>query len=410
MTETDKIANIVQAPLFPTYADLGNAIRSLDGEPWTRVRGTINAVRDQTGTPQSPVDWSDPDTWITERLTGDHQGLARKVWEGSKKTLNPRYLYDCYLFINRMKLLDQVSGVYRIGERGKKFLAGDEGILRELDAVEGLPKLLSLIAERSPCKRGDILPAWSDYLKAVSLFTTPNTFADTLRRRLLNLAERGLVKREGNFYAITDSGLRWLKGFSGSRESTTTAPTSKRSVVVEAAISQKEEELKAFKARLMALEPFQFEHFVKELLDAMDYEDVRVTKPSHDKGVDVVANVHVGITEIIEMVQVKRTETTIVRDIIDKLRGALPYHKAIRGSIITLGKFAKGAIDGALHNPPITLVDGERFLKLCIKHQVGIKRSTVEIYEIDEAFFGQKFGPAEDEENVLALDGADEGP
>lgn len=408
MTEADKSANIVQAPIFPTYADVGFAIRSLDGEPLRRVRDTMTAIYDQAGTPQSPVDWSDPDTWITERLTGDLQGLARKVWEGSKKTLNPRYLYGCYLFINRMKLLDQYGGVYQLGERGKKFLAGDEAVLRELDAVEGLPKLLSLIAERSPCKRGDILPAWSDYLKAVSLFATPKTFADTLRRRLLNLAERGLVTREGNFYAITETGLHWLKGFAGSPESTIAAPSSKRSVVMEAAISQKDEELKAFKARLMALEAVQFEHFVKELLDAMDYEDVRVTKRSHDKGVDVVANVHVGITEIVEMVQVKRTENTIVRDIVDKLRGALPYHKAIRGSIITLGKFAKGAIDGALHNPPITLVDGERFLKLCIKHQVGIKRSAVEIYEIDEAFFAQKFGAVEDEEIVPTADDADE--
>jgi restriction system protein len=284
MTEADKPANIVQAPIFPTYADIGFAIRSLEGEPLRRVRGTMTAIYDQAGTPQSPVDWSDPDIWITERLTGDLQGLARKVWEGSKKTLNPRYLYGCYLFINRMKLLDQDGGVYQLGERGRKFLAGDEAVLRELDAVEGLPKLLSLIAERSPCKRGDILPAWSDYLKAVSLFATPKTFADTLRRRLLNLAERGLVTREGNFYAITETGLQWLKGFAGSPESTIAAPSSKRSVVMEAAISQKDEELKAFKARLMALEPVQFEHFVKALLDAMDYEGVRVTKATGDKG------------------------------------------------------------------------------------------------------------------------------
>lgn len=52
----------------------------------------------------------------------------------------------------------------------------------------------------------------------------------------------------------------------------------------------------------MQLEPFQFEHFVKELLDAMDYEDVRVTKVSGDKGVDVVARVQFGITEITEVV------------------------------------------------------------------------------------------------------------
>ena len=118
----------------------------------------IKAVWDQTGTPQNPVNWSDPDTWINERLTGDLQTLARKIWEGSKKTLNPRYLYDSYLFINRLNLLDQDEGVYRLGERGRKFLANDHAILRELDAVEGLPKLLSLVAERSPCKRSDILP------------------------------------------------------------------------------------------------------------------------------------------------------------------------------------------------------------------------------------------------------------
>jgi len=53
--------NIVQAPLFPTYADLRSAIRALDGEPVRRVRDMMTALFDQTGTPQSPVDWSDVD-------------------------------------------------------------------------------------------------------------------------------------------------------------------------------------------------------------------------------------------------------------------------------------------------------------------------------------------------------------
>ncbi len=55
---------VVQAPLFPTYAELGHAIRSFDAEPVKRVRETINAMMEQTGTPQSPVDWSDPNKWI----------------------------------------------------------------------------------------------------------------------------------------------------------------------------------------------------------------------------------------------------------------------------------------------------------------------------------------------------------
>jgi hypothetical protein len=62
----------------------------------------------------------------------------------------------------------------------------------------------------------------------------------------------------------------------------------KRTTVAEAAHAQNEEQLGAVRKRLMGLEPAQFEHFVKELLDAMDYEDVSVTKLSGDKGVDVV--------------------------------------------------------------------------------------------------------------------------
>jgi len=121
---------------------------------------------------------------------------------------------------------------------------------------------------------------------------------------------------------------------------------------------------------------------------------VHVTKVSGDKGVDVVARVQFGITEITEVVQVKRTEDTITRPKVDELRGALPYHKAIRGTIISLGGFAKGAQEGALFvgAAPITLIDGKRLMELCVRHQVGVKRQPVEIYEIDEAFFTEKFG------------------
>ncbi|MNL48981.1 Mrr restriction system protein [compost metagenome] len=156
----------------------------------------------------------------------------------------------------------------------------------------------------------------------------------------------------------------------------------------------------------MQLDPAQFEHFVKELLDAMDYEDVQVTKVSGDKGVDVIARVQFGITEITEVVQVKRTEVTITRPKVDELRGALPYFKAIRGTIISLGNFAKGAKEGALFvgAAPITLIDGKRLMDLCIKHQVGIKRRHVEIYEIDEVFFAEKFSKDEIDEITPILD------
>ena len=125
-TEPAKRTLIVQAPLFAPYADVGHAIRLFDGEPVKRVRETMKAIYEQAGTPQSPVDWSDPDTWINERLSGELRALARKVWDGSGKTLNPRYLYGCYLFINKLNLLDQDDGIYRLGERGRRFLDNDE--------------------------------------------------------------------------------------------------------------------------------------------------------------------------------------------------------------------------------------------------------------------------------------------
>jgi restriction system protein len=88
----------------------------------------------------------------------------------------------------------------------------------------------------------------------------------------------------------------------------------------------------------------------------------------------------------------------------------LPYHKAIRGTIISLGGFAKGAQEGALFvgAAPITLIDGKRLLDLCIKHEVGVKRRPVEIYEIDEAFFAEKFAGEEGDSKESALDVADD--
>jgi len=111
---------------------------------------------------------------------------------------------------------------------------------------------------------------------------------------------------------IAEPGLAWLKGFADVAHLESAArPSPKRTTVAEAARAHNEEQFVAFRERLMALDPVQFEHFVKELLDAMDYEDVRVTKVSNDKGVDVIARAQFGITEITEVVQVKRTESTI---------------------------------------------------------------------------------------------------
>ncbi len=49
------------------------------------------------GTPQNTVDWTDPDAWIPERLSGDDRDLATAIWTKSGKTVNPRHTYGHWL-------------------------------------------------------------------------------------------------------------------------------------------------------------------------------------------------------------------------------------------------------------------------------------------------------------------------
>ena len=126
-------ADVVPSP--PTYAEIGTAVRILDGEPVQQVRHLMNTLFDHAGSAEPCHDWSDPDRWIDERLTGELRTLARKVWNASGKTINPRFLYDHSTFISRLRLLEPVGGIYRLGERGRRFLAGDDAILREFVAL-----------------------------------------------------------------------------------------------------------------------------------------------------------------------------------------------------------------------------------------------------------------------------------
>jgi len=69
----------VRTPLFPLYSVVRRMLTILEEVPKSEVTGMIRAIREQTGTPQDPVDWSDPDSWIPERLTGEYAKLAKRV-------------------------------------------------------------------------------------------------------------------------------------------------------------------------------------------------------------------------------------------------------------------------------------------------------------------------------------------
>ncbi len=142
---------------------------------------------------------------------------------------------------------------------------------------------------------------------------------------------------------------------------------------------------------------YQFEHIIKDLLNSMGYEDVTVTSPTNDKGVDVTGISQHGITTVKEVIQVKRhTTKNITRPVLDSLRGCLHRFNAFQGTIITLSDFAKGAKDAALESggAPITLINGDKLIDLLISNNVGVNKKAAQYYVVNENYF------TEEEENV----------
>ena len=379
----------VITPLFPTYAQVKAMMKAVSGYSLKSVRHMINAIFEQTGTPQKPVDWSEPDLWISERLSGEDAEIALRIWQTDDHILNPRHSYGCYLFLNYtlFELMESTaSDAWMPTARGERFLQNDDETVRWLDDQEGLIQLLELLAGREMSRRADLLPEWQAFLHQHSKFASERSAKSTLYSRLYNLIDRELATREGMSYRITDAGRDWLG------KALPTQQADPRKELLDAVKRYNAQQKELLREQLSTMNPYKFEHLVGQLLEAMGYEQVEVTKASGDKGVDVVGKVQVGITTITEVVQVKRMQNTITRPYIDQLRGALPYHKAIRGTLITTGKFAAKCAEAALFPgaAPITLIDGDRLLELLIENNVGIRRSNaVELLDVDLQLFDE---------------------
>ncbi|MGQ3904733.1 restriction endonuclease [Mixta calida] len=379
----------VITPLFPTYAQVKAMMKAVSGYSLKSVRNMINAIFEQTGTPQKPVDWSEPDLWINERLSGENAQIALRIWQTDDHILNPRHSYGCYLFLNYalFDLMESTADDAWIPtSRGERFLQNDKDTLLWLDDQEGLIQLLELLAGREMSRRADLLPEWQAFLHQHSKFASDRSAKSSLYSRLYNLIDRRLAAREGMSYRITDAGREWLGKALPSKQA------DPRKELLDAVKRYNEQQKELLREQLSTMNPYKFEHLVGQLLEAMGYEQVEVTKASGDKGVDVVGKVQVGITTITEVVQVKRMQNTITRPYIDQLRGALPYHKAIRGTLITTGKFAAKCAEAALFPgaAPITLIDGDRLLELLIENNVGIRRSNaVELLDVDLQMFDE---------------------
>jgi restriction system protein len=380
----------VRIPHFPSYAALRLVIPIWNGRFRSQITGLQTTLGTLRGSPQDPGDWTNPDQWIPERLQGSDRNLAEAIWQKTEGQVNPRHVYGHWLLSCAYQLLgEDKNGLMTLTERGQDFIdhpLGDAVTL--VDEQEGVLKILTIAAEKGTGRRADFIPEWSDYLQRYSRFGSEATIKDTLSRRLQSILERGLLTKTGTTYSITDEGLAYLRQTGGAEDSDSIDELQE---ILQLVKQQKASVRASMQELLSTMDPIAFEHLIKQLLEAMNYQNVTVTAPSNDKGVDVVADIELGITSVREVVQAKRQKSNVQRTVLDALRGSLYRFQAVRGTIITTANFSKGAVQVAFEPgaPPITLISGEKLIDLLIEYGIGVRTRSVEVLELDADAFAQ---------------------
>ena len=148
-------------------------------------------------------------------------------------------------------------------------------------------------------------------------------------------------------------------------------------------------------ARVRAASPAFFETLTVQLLVAMGYggsatDAGRALGKSGDGGVDgVIDEDSLGLDRI--YVQAKRygDGSSVGPGAVRDFFGALDEKKATKGLFVTTSTFTKAAVDTAAGlSKRIVLVDGLRFARLMIKHDVGCRRvEEMIVRKVDEEFF-----------------------
>lgn len=133
---------------------------------------------------------------------------------------------------------------------------------------------------------------------------------------------------------------------------------------------------------LYSLTPKRFEELITaELLPAMDVIEITHTGRSGDGGVDIRGTFNIsGVIRTKIAVQVKRWKANVQRPTVQQLRGSLGPHE--NGLIITTSDFSEGAKIEALRDnaTPISLMNGEQLVSVCLRHQIGSRRSTLDLF------------------------------
>lgn len=142
-------------------------------------------------------------------------------------------------------------------------------------------------------------------------------------------------------------------------------------------------------ARLKGMPPDAFEALIGQLLAALGFDEVEVTRRSGDGGIDVRGTLVVGDVIRIRMaVQVKRWQHNVQSPTVQQVRGALGAHD--QGLIITTSDYGLGAHKEASrpNAVKVALMNGEQLVTLLVEHGISVQRVAYDLIEL---------GPADEE-------------
>ncbi|MBU0609387.1 MAG: restriction endonuclease [Armatimonadetes bacterium] len=130
---------------------------------------------------------------------------------------------------------------------------------------------------------------------------------------------------------------------------------------------------------LSQLDPYEFEHLMRDLLEKMSFTNCIVTQQYKDGGIDLKADFSIGISEIRTLGQVKRIKRTVGVVDLQQFYGAMIAQRAKDevhlGLYITTSSFASGAVKWVADSHlPIVLVDGARLVDLLVEHGLLVQQ------------------------------------
>jgi restriction system protein len=302
------------------------------------------------------------DLWITEGKTPE-------------ATINARQAVDIKRKGNKSRFLRTEPGVFALREWGL-----EEHVLSKPDPIPGeqaaakysftdaAELVLENYADKTPMHYREIT---EQVLELDLVNTQGQTPEATLYAMILNEIKRQTARGERTRFVRYGQGVVGLRKWMG-----------------EGLAYQIEQHNRDIQKKLLGevqdLTPVEFEQLVGRLLGEMGFEDIEVTSPGGDKGIDVRGTLVVGDVIRTKMaVQAKKWKNNVQSPVVQQVRGSLGTHE--QGMIITTGDFSKGACEEAARPDaiPVALVNGQQLVDLLIEHQVLVKRVPYELLSLD---------------------------